>query len=340
MHLQSSYRRRGLTLLEVLVILFILLVVVGILVVAIPGWREKANRLQCANNLKEIGEAIYHFQGDVKHPFLPASRIGERHATWAVLILPFLPRAKGAPEPAFNWDLRKPYYDQPAEAREVQVKQYYCPSRRRPPQNSVSGDVPSDGVPDRQHHPGGLADYASSAGDGSPDHPWDTNKANGALTVPRLVKRQGDLILEWLGATELFARREGPKDEAKFKIQVQKSVAVPRGFFFFFFGAAVPLERGTSQTILVGEKHIPRGFFGDTEVGDGSVYNGNYPANFSRVGGKGYGLAQSPEDEFNRNFGSYHPDVCQFLMADGSVRPLTISVSETVLGELTARDEF
>jgi hypothetical protein len=332
MHLGSKYRCLGITILEVLVILFILVLLIGIILASIQGWREKSNRLQCANNLKQMGEAIYHFQGDKAHPYLPASRIGERHATWAVLILPYLPRAKGTPELSFKWDLPRPYYDQPAEVRAFQVKQYYCPSRRQAPQNSISGDVPSDGVPDREHHPGALADYGSAAGDGSADHPWDTNKANGALTVPRLVKREGNLILEWRGATELMARNEGSRDKPKFKILIEKSVAVP--------GEVVPLERGTSQTILLGEKHVPRDRFGEAEVGDGSVYNGDYPASFSRVGGKGYGLARSPSDEFNRNFGSYHTGICQFLMADGSMRPLTTSVSETVLGELIRRDEF
>src|SRR5205085_622833 len=97
--------------LEVLILVFILLLVVGVILVAAPGWREKSNRLHCANNLREIGEAVYLFHGDKAHPYLPASRVGERHATWAVLILPYLPAPKGTTAPTFTGDLRKPYYE-------------------------------------------------------------------------------------------------------------------------------------------------------------------------------------------------------------------------------------
>jgi prepilin-type processing-associated H-X9-DG protein len=42
---------------------------------------------------------------------------------------------------------------------------------------------------------------------------------------------------------------------------------------------------------------------------------------------------------FQRNFGSYHNGVCNFLMADTSVRTMTIDTSEFVLGEMARRGE-
>src|SRR5205823_4972519 len=99
------------------------------------------------------------------------------------------------------------------------------------------------------------------------------------------------------------------------------------------------LQRGESHTILLGEKHVPRGHFGAGPFGDGSLYNGDNPASAARVAGPGYGLAPGPDAPFHDNFGSDHPGVCQFLMADGSVRALANTIDEEVLGRLTTRTE-
>jgi prepilin-type processing-associated H-X9-DG protein len=78
---------------------------------------------------------------------------------------------------------------------------------------------------------------------------------------------------------------------------------------------------------------------GEAEFGDGSLYNGQNPASYSRVGGVGFPLASSPTSPVNRNFGSYHNGVCNFLMADTSVRTMTTGTSEFMLGELARRGE-
>jgi hypothetical protein len=98
------------------------------------------------------------------------------------------------------------------------------------------------------------------------------------------------------------------------------------------------LEGRRSIVLLVGEKHVPRGQFGEVNVGDGSLYNGDYPASSARVGGPGYGIARSPGEPFNRNFGSYHlGGVCQFVRADTSVKRFTPDIEEATLGRLTVR---
>src|SRR5204863_8437664 len=79
------------------------------------------------------------------------------------------------------------------------------------------------------------------------------------------------------------------------------------------------LQRGQSYTILLGEKHVAVGDFAQRSLGDGSLYNGDYPASFARLIDANHGLAQGPTDAFNLNFGSWHPGVCQFLMADGRI---------------------
>jgi prepilin-type processing-associated H-X9-DG protein len=88
---------------------------------------------------------------------------------------------------------------------------------------------------------------------------------------------------------------------------------------------------------LIGEKHVPPDGLGRADAGDGSLYDGQNPASCARVAGPGHGLAASVTEPFNNNFGSPHRGFCQFLYADGSVRPITVGINEAVLGQLARR---
>lgn len=92
---------------------------------------------------------------------------------------------------------------------------------------------------------------------------------------------------------------------------------------------------GLSNTLLVGEKHVPLGNFG---VGwwDCSTYNGDYYVCSSRGAGPSYPLARTP-DELGWKFGSYHPQICQFCFADGRVQPLVVTIDPYTLGLLAQR---
>jgi hypothetical protein len=110
------------------------------------------------------------------------------------------------------------------------------------------------------------------------------------------------------------------------------------------------ISDGLSNTLLVGEKHVPLGMFGRAKVGDSSIYNGLWTTYAGRCAGLEDPLAQSPTDitpsiaegndaMWSRKFGSYHASICQFVMCDGSVRPIRTNIDLENLRRLAVRND-
>ena len=94
---------------------------------------------------------------------------------------------------------------------------------------------------------------------------------------------------------------------------------------------------GLSHTLLVGEKHVPRGKDLAYQF-DCSLYDGHNSICSTRTAGPGFPIAQGPTDE-RVLFGGPHIGICQFAFVDGSVRPVRSSVDELTLGLLAHRSD-
>jgi prepilin-type N-terminal cleavage/methylation domain-containing protein len=89
-------RRRGFTLVELLVVIAIIGILVGLLLPAVQAAREAARRMQCQNNLKQMGLALHNYESTYGR--FPAGGYGthlnlDTGFSWMISILPYCEQA-------------------------------------------------------------------------------------------------------------------------------------------------------------------------------------------------------------------------------------------------------
>jgi prepilin-type N-terminal cleavage/methylation domain-containing protein len=126
--------KRGFTLVELLVVIAIIGVLVALLLPAVQAAREAARRMQCANNLRQLGLACQNFV-DVRG-VIPPTRVASggfpplgvpanAYQGWAVWILPYI--EQGTVSSMYDTKLHFGHANN-RQAIQTQIKSFYCPS--------------------------------------------------------------------------------------------------------------------------------------------------------------------------------------------------------------------
>jgi len=282
-------KRVGFTLIELLVVIAIIAILIGLLLPAVQKVREAANRLQCTNNLKQIGLAwnthqvtygLYPTGGrmnwdDVNFRGGAPEVLNKQNAGWGYQILPFLEQ-----ENVWRGGDAVTDADKNALIYKTPIKVYFCPSRRAP--GLIKWDPSFVWVPRTET---ASIDYAASLGNTNFPVP----------PIPYLIGRMEDGICRGLESG----------------------------------GARGPAEvlDGLSNTLFVAEKGIDMTYLGKFQYDDDAGYIDSMDPDTLRFTNAVPAKDSPINKRYSCLFGSSHTGTFGGLMGDGSVKSIQYSIS-------------
>jgi prepilin-type N-terminal cleavage/methylation domain-containing protein/prepilin-type processing-associated H-X9-DG protein len=138
--MQKRSVRRGFTLVELLVVIFIIGVLVSLLLPAIQAAREAARRSQCQNNLRQIGLALSNYHASVG--CYPPGWISSNAFSWGAFLLPYIEQGSLYDQFDFNRPITDTSGNSNLKLAQTVLPLYRCPSDVGP-RNRTPGSPPA-----------------------------------------------------------------------------------------------------------------------------------------------------------------------------------------------------